>query len=86
MEDGVKMNHKNDDLIWFVFKIRLRNCDKVFHPNLEPGVLVQQEAGFEDSGSTILALMLLQQKDRMMKEYIEVVIEAKGQREAKDGC
>jgi len=63
----------------FRFSLKLRNCDKKFCEELPPGVLVTQEADFSNFPShlpkSMLAASLIEQEEKFLDEFIEVVVE-----------
>ncbi len=63
----------------FIFKLKLKNCDKVFAPGFEPGVLVTQEADFTDCPDEQLAIALFRHESKFLESMVEVEIEEKKQ-------
>jgi hypothetical protein len=63
----------------FRFKLKVKNCPKVFKEGFEEGVLVEQEATFSGGrfgfDSNIFAMALLDYMESFREEYIEVICE-----------
>lgn len=63
----------------FKLTLRVKNCEKQFHPDLPPGVLVVQTEKYDlpeaDLKSNLFIVHLLDREREFLKEYIEVTTE-----------
>ncbi len=60
----------------FLLKLKIRDCEKVFGPNLEPGIIAVQEIVFDPrEKSANIAVALSRQSDAFVESVIVVEIE-----------
>lgn len=63
----------------FKLTLRVKDCEKQFHPDLPPGVLVVQTEKYDlpeaDLKSNLFIVHLLDREREFLKEYIEVITE-----------
>lgn len=61
-------------------KLKIKDCDKVFDEELGPGVIASQECTFngkeKEFESPMFAMRIIEEKDKFMRQHVEVDMEA----------